>query len=240
MHEFIARATAFVVALQAFFASHPEIAVPLTGALVTLIFKPRTQEQYEAIASRGTTRAGRFFWPRCAALLQLIAAVFPDPVKASKVVGKVLSGKSDPPPPPKGPSVLPLVFLAAFFVTTQEACKEAEAARSHTNAVVVSLADGVKVGDMVCAAIAIEKNDAQLARDCDRARDEAAIALQAAQDKLYAGSLTEQAKFGCEFRAGVEASSRLAELIVAAGGKTPARMADALDVASKLGASVCR
>lgn len=96
MNDFLARTGAFALAVQAFFADHPELAVPLIGALVTFLCKPRTPAQYESIAKTS---------PRLAAALQLFAAIFPDPVKAAKVLTKVITGRNDslPPPPPVGP-----------------------------------------------------------------------------------------------------------------------------------------
>ena len=90
MNDFLARAGAVALAFQAFCAAHPEISVPLIGALLTFLVKPRTPEQYAAMP------------PRLAAGLQLFAAIFPDPVKAAKVATKFLTGRDDslPPPPP--------------------------------------------------------------------------------------------------------------------------------------------
>ncbi len=73
------------------------IAWPLMTALVTLIFKPRTPEQYEALAQH---------WPRLARALILIAALGFDPIKATKAARQLVDGKPDPkkspsiPPPP--------------------------------------------------------------------------------------------------------------------------------------------
>lgn len=96
MQEILARAGAYAHAIQAFLAAHPEIAVPLIGALVTFLCKPRTPAEYESIAKTS---------PRLAAGLQLFAAIFPDPVKAAKVASKLVTGRNDslPPPPPVGP-----------------------------------------------------------------------------------------------------------------------------------------
>jgi len=109
MNDYLARAGAFALALQSFCAAHPELSVPLIGALVTFLVKPRTPEQYERIAK---------FSPRLAAGLQLFAALFPDPVKASKVATKLLTGKGDDGkslPPPPTLSVIALVVIAPML-----------------------------------------------------------------------------------------------------------------------------
>lgn len=74
---------------------YPTISTPIVMALVTLAFKPRTPEAYTRMASRYP----RWFWSRMAPMLQLIGALFPDPQKAAKVMVKVVTGKSLPPPP---------------------------------------------------------------------------------------------------------------------------------------------
>jgi hypothetical protein len=63
--------------LCAFLAQHWGVIVPLLGALVTFLAKPRTPEQYAAIAE---------FSPALAKGLRLWAAIFPDLVKAEKIL----------------------------------------------------------------------------------------------------------------------------------------------------------
>lgn len=106
MNDLFARAGAFAHAVYAFFHAHPELAVPMIGALFTFLAKPRTPEEYERIAKVS---------PRLAALLQLLAALFPDPVKAWKVGAKLLGGKNDGgkslPPPPALPVLLLVICM---------------------------------------------------------------------------------------------------------------------------------
>jgi len=82
--------------LAAMAKEYPTIAAPVIGALVTLFLKPRSPEAYTRMAARYPT----WLWSRIAAMLQLIGALFPDPQKAAKVIVKVITGKSEPPPAP--------------------------------------------------------------------------------------------------------------------------------------------
>lgn len=63
--------------------THPEVVLALAGALFTLATKPRTPEEYEAIAQVS---------PRLAAFLKLCAAVFPDVLKAMKALKQLKDG----------------------------------------------------------------------------------------------------------------------------------------------------
>ncbi len=63
--------------------SHPELVVAAVGALFTFFAKPRSPEEYEAIAS---------FSPRVAAALKFMAAVFPDILKAFKALKEFKDG----------------------------------------------------------------------------------------------------------------------------------------------------
>lgn len=81
-----------------FAAAHPELMAaivwPVLSAVITALFKPRTPEEYAALATN---------WPRLAAFLQLVGALGIDPVKAVVALKKIPKGKSLPPPPPPAP-----------------------------------------------------------------------------------------------------------------------------------------
>ncbi len=62
--------------------SNPLIAWPILTALVTVLFKPRTPADYEAMCARNPA----WLWPRIATALQLFAALGLDPVKAMQVL----------------------------------------------------------------------------------------------------------------------------------------------------------
>lgn len=74
--------------LWAWVVQNPAYSAPIIGAIFTEIFKPRTAVQYASIAARNPV----WFFSRWVAFLQLVAAVFPDPVKARKIILKVIFG----------------------------------------------------------------------------------------------------------------------------------------------------
>jgi hypothetical protein len=89
--------------LLLWFVQNPTITAPIVGATITLIWKPRTPQQYALMATRYPT----WLWMRVAAFLQLIAALFPDPIKAKKVVFKLIYGDIDPIDPNTGGKSVP-------------------------------------------------------------------------------------------------------------------------------------
>lgn len=99
-----------LTACWAWVLAHPAYAWPLVSALVTIALKPRTPEQYAAMAAMRPT----WFWSRFAPLLQLVGALGLDPVKALAVLSKVFTGKQDSSGrPPMGGLV---VFVGALAV----------------------------------------------------------------------------------------------------------------------------
>jgi hypothetical protein len=225
MHDFLMRALAFVLALQSFLAAHPEISAPIIGALVTFLVKPRTPEAYEKIAKIS---------PRLAAALQLFAALFPDPVKAAKVATKLLTGRNDGgksnPPPPMLP-VLALVLIAPMLTGCPSPASDPTA---HESAVIVQLAHGVELADMACADIARAKKDADLARECDKARDAAKVSLEAAEDALDSRDEAAAGNARCSFASALDSARHLADLILDAGGKVPPALMRAFELAPML------
>lgn len=147
MQDFMHRAGAWCVA-------HPELVWPLLTALITLLFKPRTPGEYAAIAAR---------WPRVAALLQLIGALGLDVPKVVEAVGKVVTGRSDPPkkPPPAGPSIM-LIGFVAILATQTTACSLFNAKTLRTI---------LDVAQVTCIIAHQELGDADVAKVCDIADD---------------------------------------------------------------------
>lgn len=135
------------------------------------------------------------------------------------------------------PTVCVMLFVAAVaFLCARclTGCKPVENPRAEAHGVVLAVADAVHLADQACASIALAKGDAPLARSCDVARDEARLALIAAEDALYALTAAEQGGFACAFDHGVSAAQRLASLIAGAGGKLPPQLDDALHLARTL------
>jgi len=60
---------------------------PLLTALFTALFKPRTPEQYAAIASKDPA----WFYERWVEVLRLVGAIGIDPVKALQIVKNILN-----------------------------------------------------------------------------------------------------------------------------------------------------
>lgn len=103
----------------AWVVANPTWSMPIIGAIITLIFKPRSSLQYALMA----TKQPIWFWARVAALLQLIGAIFPDPVKARKVLMKFIYGDIDPIEPPKGPpGAIPMLLLAGALAFGTTSC----------------------------------------------------------------------------------------------------------------------
>lgn len=135
----------------------------------------------------------------------------------------------------------PILFMLAcvgVIAIAHHACgcspRPAEDPRAQRRAVVLTVADGVKAADVACASIARAKRDATLARECDKARDEAAESLKAAEDALDAEDAARAGDVPCMVAAAVSSASRLAGLIEHAGGKLPKAMLDGLQLAPML------
>lgn len=91
-----------LLALWALAAEHPAVTTYVVGTVFALLFKPKTPQEYFAIA----TRKPVWFFARAAAFLQLTGTLFSDVSKAQRILlEKILQGPPKP-PPPMGPSVL--------------------------------------------------------------------------------------------------------------------------------------
>jgi len=81
--------------ILAFIANHPELSAaflwPLVSSIFTAILKRKTPEAYNKLANKYPT----WFFSRLAALIQLIGALGLDPIKATKALKKVVSGKTE-------------------------------------------------------------------------------------------------------------------------------------------------
>ncbi len=131
-----------------------------------------------------------------------------------------------------------LVFLAAviFVMAHLAGCKPAQSPRAQARSVVVTIAYGVQAGDQACASIARAKLDAQLAKECAFAYDEAREALLIADDALDVSELDAERKVPCAVAQALASASRLVGLIEKAGGRVPPALADGLALAPALAA----
>ncbi len=134
-----------------------------------------------------------------------------------------------------------LVFLGAiaFIAAALTHCKPADNPRAQARSVVLTIAEGVAVGDVACASIARAKLDLELARECAFARDEAREALIIAEDALDASDAAAAEKVPCAVSAALASANRLVGLIERAGGRVPPALADGLQLAPLL-AGGCR
>ncbi len=129
-----------------------------------------------------------------------------------------------------------LVFLGAvaFIAAALTHCSPAQNPRAQHRSIVLTLAEGVAVGDMACASIARAKSDVELARECAFARDDARESLIAAEDALDASDLAAAEKVPCAVAAALASASRLVGLIEKAGGRVPPALIDGLALAPLL------
>jgi hypothetical protein len=201
---------------------HPELVWPIVTMLVTALLKPRSPEQYSAIAKS---------WPRVAALLQLVGALGIDAPKALEALGKVRSGEDKP---PKGPSVLPVALLAFAFAVSVTACKPSAVPRETARATVLVLADAVKQLDSVCAQLATSKHDVTLATKCADGYDVARAALLGAESSVDAYDSGAAKDLPCAVARAADAVQHIAEALSAAGAKVPPAVTDALKLAPSL------
>ncbi len=133
-----------------------------------------------------------------------------------------------------GICILILLGAFAYIVASIGGCKPAENPRAHARAVVLTIAEGVAVGDKACASIARAKKDAGLARECAFAHDEAREALITAEEALDASEAAAAEKVPCAVAAAVVSASRLVGLIERAGGRVPPALTDGLQLAPML------
>lgn len=130
----------------------------------------------------------------------------------------------------KGKELLVLILTVSLATS---ACKPADSPRANTRAIVLTLADGVNAADLACASIARAKHDADLARACDLARDEAAEALIAAEALLEIDSDAPR-EIGCHVATALASARRMVIVLKDAGGKVPRALEDGLALAPML------
>jgi hypothetical protein len=175
-------------AFAAWAEAHPEITalilVPVLTGLFNLAFKPRTPEQYAAIAKHS---------PRLAAVLQLMGALFPDPEKAGRiVVSKIL--KSTPPPSggsatpfksgPKTGGLLRLALVAALLMPSCTPDARRALLETTLDAAKCALANMNLPNDQILKVCAIDAADAdRILRIVGEGRQQAAMAANQAEDR---------------------------------------------------------
>jgi hypothetical protein len=92
--------------LWAWCLSNPLVAWPVFTAIVTFFVKPRSPARYAAMSAMYP----KWFWSRFAPFLQLLGALGLDPVKATRAVMKIITGKQD-----SGAKIVAVIFFAFTF-----------------------------------------------------------------------------------------------------------------------------
>lgn len=138
-------------------------------------------------------------------------------------------------------ALAPVVFLVAVVGLVAIAlgltdCTPAEDPSAHHQAIVESLAYGVRVGDQACASIARAKGGQEglaLAKDCAFAYDAARVSLVAAEDKL---AMDTPQDVSCEVAQALAYANQMAGVIEKHGGKLPRPLGHAFSLAPLLAA----
>ncbi len=241
----------WICSIPAWLDVHPTIValivVPLVTGAVSAVAKPRTPEQFAKMPFV------------VAQILRLWAAVFPDPAKAVAILVALITRRAPspdtvttgklPPDPPSGPGmggglVMALLFVVGFLGAPRVlvACSPAAsptAARDTTRAVVLTVAEGVKVADHLCAQVAIAKHDKATAVACAHAYDVARPALIAAQYGIDAWDSGGSKDVPCAILDASKALRAVGDAVKAAGATVPAVALDALSLAEGYGDAAC-
>jgi hypothetical protein len=131
------------------------------------------------------------------------------------------------------------LLLLVGLGTAPAACTPANTPREQARSVVLTVAEGVRIGDETCAWISKAKKDLSLAETCAAAVLEARNALLIAEGGVDAWDAAAAEKLPCATKAAASALSRVLGAIERAGGKIPPAVADALQLAPLL-AGACR
>lgn len=133
-------------------------------------------------------------------------------------------------------AIAPALFLCAVAVLVflHCSCKPAEDPAAHHQAIVESLAHGVRAADQVCASIARAKGGQAglaLASDCAFAYDAARVSIVAAEDKLAQDTPQDVA---CETAQALAYANQMAGIIEKHGGHLPKALVYAFTLAPLL------
>lgn len=123
------------------------IATPILTSLITIAAKPRTPEQYDAIAAR----YGRV----TVEILRLVAAIGPDPVKVVKILRRIVS--------PPGPGAIVGLVLVGAVALGSSGCtlqKQTALAEILARKVACALAHQGEPDARILAVCAIDPADA--------------------------------------------------------------------------------
>lgn len=145
---------------------------------------------------------------------------------ATGVVGWLTKGSSEKIPP--GP--LAVLFVTLASLTATPSCTPAQTPREQARSVVLTVAEGVRQGDLACASIARAKADLELAEGCAAVVKEARESLLIAESGVDAWDAADADKLPCATKAAADALARLLDTVRRAGGKPPPAVDDALKI----------
>lgn len=152
----------FLHLLGAWIVANPAISMPVIGALITFFYKPRTDAEHVALA----TKNPMWFFSRLAAVLHLVGAIFPDVASARAHIFKLIYGISLPKDPsgPSGPSALPVLLLGFALIVGTSSCTQGQVINSallFAEKVQCALANDDLSIDKLLVKCAIEPGDEQ-------------------------------------------------------------------------------
>lgn len=132
------------------------------------------------------------------------------------------------PPSIPPPGAAALLLALGFFL----GCSPS---RAQARGTVLATAEAVKIGDKLCADVALEQNDLPLARTCEQAYGDARSAVVAAAEGVDAWDEGQKGRVACAVQ---RAANGIAETVRALRGRrvsVPKVVDDALVLASSLG-----
>jgi len=121
-------------------------------------------------------------------------------------------------------------ILSVFALSACGASAQTPAATSRdtARAALLTIAEGVKVGDASCAAAALSLKNAKLATDCAHAYDTARAALVAADDGIDAWNDGTAGNVACAGKHALDALQNIEDALVLTGVAIPATVVDAI------------
>lgn len=134
-----------------------------------------------------------------------------------------------PPPPPPAAGAVAAILLFGFFVG---GCTTS---RAQARGTVLATAEAVKVGDHLCAAVALEKTDIELSRTCEGAYKDARSAVIVAAETIDAWDAGKKRDVACAVKSANEALSTSINALRRRGISLPKVIDDAQTLASALG-----
>lgn len=127
-----------------------------------------------------------------------------------------------------------LSVVALFLTIALVGCKPAETPREQARSVVLTIAEGVRQGDIACADYARTKKDFSIAYECAAIVAQARETLIAAEDLVDAWDAESAGKLGCSMKSAVAALEQMESAVTKAGAKVPAAVDDAIRLAPLL------